>query len=196
MAHEKNSPQTPAPAPNETVLAIRELVEALQRRNPSDQDTLGLSPERQASLSQKTPPRRYRSVMVKGSAGATAIARVCEEKGMANGRIVWLEKYTYPAGMLKHESNGGRVPDGMPIARNKDSVGILFAMQDSDKEPDQMVVSFPYLRWKLETFYWKDARDEWLGKELKAHHCDPAGPGLATPWEKLPGEGASDQAAE
>lgn len=190
MAHEKAPPAAPA---SETVLAIRELVNALQRRNPSAEDTIGLSPERQAAMHAKTPPRRYRRVMLKGVNGATAIGIVCSEEGMKQGRIVRTENYRLPPGMLKHQGNGGLVPDGIPIARNKEHAGIIFAMADSDKEPDQMTVSYPYLRWKLETFQWLDLR-EWNGRELKAHYCDPAGRGLDTPWEEPEVKG--DQAAE
>jgi hypothetical protein len=192
MAHEKSSPSTnvtipaaPQPASNEGLSLIKDLVEALQRRNPSAQDTMGLSAERQESIHRKTPARRYRSVMLKGENGATAIGRVCEEAGMPHGRIVRTEQYKYPEGMTKHTANGGIVPDGLPIFSTANPSGLTYMSDEASGKPFEFI----YVEWKHETFTWKDLR-EWNGRALKLHYCDPAGKGLETPWEE------HDQAAE
>jgi hypothetical protein len=180
MGPTKTATATPAEsaAPKSEIV---QLVEALIQRSPGPLDTMGMSAERQARLLGKTVPRRYRSVAVVGEAGSHAVVRVCDEPGMTNGKIVWIEKYAYPPGTLKHVAAGGLVPDGLQIPFDRAAEATI-AMADETHHLSSNMFTLQYLQWKLETFQRTDQR-AWVGKELKPHHCDPEGRGLSTSWE-------------
>ena len=171
----------PAPVADAPKSEIAQLVEVLRQQNPTPLDQLGISPERQRQLLSRQPGRRYRDIPVVGENGSRAILTVVEEGGCPNGKGVWLREYKHPKGMLKHISEGGLVPDGMPIAFDRMSEVTIAMHQGEDVELRPEAFALPYVMWKRAEFYQRD-RDAWIGKEIKAHHCDPAGKGLQTTW--------------
>ena len=185
MAHEKPAPEpTPSPVTAAALPAteLRQLVDLLLERQPSQLDRLGISREAQQALVQPQRGRRYRRVKAIGDAGAKAILVVGEEPGFPTGKIMMVEGYTFPAGILTYVSAGGLVPDGLQIARDRDSGTTIALCAQTGAEPPAACLTFHYLEWKLETFYRADIR-AWVGKGLKSAFCDPDGEGLSTPWD-------------
>jgi hypothetical protein len=173
-----------AAVPNDTLASVmRDFVSELRRQNPSELDRAGLTPEQQAPLLARQPGRRCRVVALVGEDGSRMNGVVEEHPAMPNGRVTRFENYCYPKGILTPESQGGLVPDGMEIARDRNQGFSIQALVAAGKEgeADYTMTSFPYTQWKCE--FWRKDHARMIGKELKAHWCDPEGLGLKTPWE-------------
>lgn len=65
----------------------------------------------------------------------------------ADGRVLELLEYAYPDGIDKHESDGGRVPNGSPIYNANGKF------------------EAHYLQWRWSEFWYADLR-AWVGKKL------------------------------
>lgn len=165
---------------------MTELLEAIQRRNPTELDKMGITPERQARMMAPVPTARYRRVPLVGDHGAAghtrAVAIVREAPGFPNGRIDRFERYTHPKGLYRHQSQGGVVPDGLQIAFDNTQEIVIAMAEQLEQEPNSHAFSLQYVMWKKAT-YWDADHSAWIGKELKSHMCDPSGAGLETPWE-------------
>jgi len=167
----KIDPSTP-----DFIAAIQELARSLKPQGPLEM--AGLTPERIAEITQLPKAQRYRRIPWKSEeTGATGIAHVVESKKFPNGRIVAVEGYTHPVDAYKHESEGGKVPDGFQMW-----AGHAKSLPEG-QEPMQGDLNQGFLQWRYETFYRADLR-YYIGREIKAHHCQDDGPGLKTPWSE------------
>jgi hypothetical protein len=183
MAQDKPAAPTPA-AETEATALIRALVEGLQSRNPAPLDLLGLDPERQAALTTRQAGLDTRDVPVVGVDGLTsAIAVVARVPGMPNGKIVEFREYKYPVKLFTSEKNGGVLPDGMPVMGDGSptSANLQMLHEQDQLQVEQRQLHRTFVLWRNETFYYRDHK-AWVGQELRAHMCDPAGEGLKTPW--------------
>jgi len=174
---------TPDKSQNETAEAIKQLVEAMAQRNPGPLDQMGMSPERQAALQGRTPQRRCRTVAGVGENGSTFDIYVHAEPSMPQGKCVRFDNYRLPDGVMKHQSAGGRVPDGLQILKDPSQSALLTLMPEG-KELPASAFTRQYHEWKREAFWFNDNR-KIIGKELRAHFC-AEGPGLKTPWTDAP----------
>lgn len=110
------------------------------------------------------PPLVERTIACKSPlTGSTFTARIVESRGWPQGRIVDLVDYTHPAGIDKHVSDGGIVPDGLTIHIGADRAGKAtlpdgteIAVSIGDFTPE-------YKMWSYETF-WKRDLAEFNGK--------------------------------
>ena len=94
--------------------------------------------------------------------GATFWARVVESKGFPQGRIIELLEYKHPAGVDKHEIDGGRVPSGLPIGR-----------------PDNGHPTPEYKHWLWEEFWLRDLKS-FVGKAFQGRYQTENTPPV--PW--------------
>lgn len=185
--------------PDPTALAIDNLARALIANQPKGPlEMAGFSPERQKALTSPPPNKRYRIVPGKSpETEATFDMLVVESKTHAHGRVTEIRNYRHPAGIYKHESAGGIVPDGMPIF----NAGHVGSMVVDGTEPPKHMLSTIFLQWRWEAFYQKDLRRiVGDGKRLSgafAEHLCAEPSGFKTPW--LTSESyvsADDMAAE
>lgn len=82
--------------------------------------------------------------------GATFKARVIRSRSFPKGRVVELLEYTEPAGYDVHTSDGGLVPDGVPIRSKEGSFTPQFKM------------------WRYQTF-WRRDLSEFVGKPFASY---------------------------
>lgn len=151
---------------------------ARQLKPKTTLELAGLSPEQEAKLLAVPPPKRWRMVPCRSEdTGATFTAHVVESRGSSAGRVTQLHDYTFPRGSCTYVSQGGLVPDGMPILKAgtsppvDDGAGIL----KHDFE-------IKYLHWKITEIYQPDHRRH-VGHELRPFMCvDPDG--MKTPWNE------------
>jgi hypothetical protein len=132
----------------------------------------GMSPEQIAQIT-KPPPwiPHFRYVPCRSEeTGATFAAHVVESRRFPNGRIIGLRDYKHPEGVYTFQSNGGRVPDGMPILRNANEA----PGEGRELQKHQLAPSY------LE--FWKRDLSRYVGRELFASLCVDSANGLKTPW--------------
>lgn len=154
---------------------IRQLAEAHKPQHPLAQ--AGFTPEQIEAITKPPKPRRWRRVACKSEeTGATFEANVVESKGYTNGRITGILNYRHPSSAYITQSNGGRVPDGMPIFVN----GAVSLRDGEEPRPDQLTPLFKQWRWDE---YWKRDIRHHNGRELTSSVC-AAPDGLRTPWQE------------
>ncbi len=175
MAEAKIKLETP---PQDQTLAqvIAELARALKPQGPLEQ--AGLTAEHIERITKPPPPQKFRDIPWRSEeTGATGTAHVVESRKMPNGRIVSIAGYTHPPEAYMHESEGGKVPDGFSMWSGQRRT------IPERQEPQQGDLNPGFLQWRYEMFYREDLR-RFIGKEIKAHHCQDDGPGLKTPWSE------------
>ena len=165
------------PVQNETAAAIQSLADAMHARAPKTPlEMAGLDEDRIRTLTTAGAAKRYRLIAGKSDdTGATFVLHVVESKEMPNGRIVALQSYKHPVGMLIEERNGGRLPNGFPALRTTDPINI-----PEGQEVPRHMLTIKYLHWRWQNFWLVDLK-RLVGKELRAHHC-AQDDGLKTPW--------------
>lgn len=97
--------------------------------------------------------------------GATFEMVVTRSRAFPLGRIVRLEKYTIPAEAYVPRSQGGHLPDGMPIWQDAKNI---VAKPGNDTPNAMFNVNFRQYRTDM---YWKRDLQSLIGKEPKPHMC-------------------------
>jgi hypothetical protein len=183
MAQNDKIPPPPPPAPTReptTAEAIAAL--ALQLKPQDPLLSQGFPAEAVAAAREIPKPLRWRVVSCKSElTGATFDALVIESRTHVAGRITQLLRYKHPRGTATYESQGGLVPEGMPILRDGNAV----LSPDTVDIPGHALAS-DYKQWRWTEFWQKDLR----------HYCAPKGntcaltPGMCvepsgfqTPWQ-------------
>lgn len=155
---------------------MKELAATLKPQGPLEQ--AGLSSERIEQITKPPSPQRYRDIPWQSEdTGATGIAHVVESKKFASGRIVSISDYRHPPDAYKHESEGGRVPDGFHMWKDHQR------SVPEGEEPQHGDLNQGFLQWRYDTYYKADLQ-RYAGKELKAGCCRADGEGLKTPWKE------------
>jgi hypothetical protein len=188
---EENKEKEAQKPPSETAVVLKELVDQLLSRQPSDPNNLGLSEEKRRELTAGPAPRKFRVVRCKSEeTESTFDCVVVESNKHPNGRITSMTNYKHPDKMFVMQANGGRVPDGMQILKENQ------AGMNADLEIPRHQLSNQYLQWRWTEFWQKDLR-RYVGKGLAAHYCAEEGPskGLDTPWQ-MGKVGIVEEAAE
>jgi hypothetical protein len=163
---------------SEIQMLIDAMGEAIRQNRPKTAyGEAGFTPEQEAKLAELPKPQRHRKVACKSEdTGATFTACVVESKSHPHGRIVSLENYTHPPGILTYKAQGGRVPDGQRILR----AGTAAPAEDA-KIPKHDFDIY-YLQWRWTEFYQQDLR-RYAGKPLlPSHAVDQAA--FTTPWQE------------
>jgi hypothetical protein len=163
-----------------TVEAINRLAQALIEHQPkSPLELSGISKERQHALTTAAAPKRWRAIPGKSpDTGATFTMIVIESKVWPSGRVTEIRDYKYPSGMYKTQSNGGIVPEGMPIYADPTKVGNHLP---EGEDPPTGILTNHFKQWRWTQFYQTDLR-QCVGKELRQHYCREAD-GMKTAWQ-------------
>jgi hypothetical protein len=172
------------PAPSQSSDLVQ-LLEAMQRRNPSALDMTGMAPERQLALVSPPAGTRYRDVPGIGAEGSTFLLRVQEVPGFPHGKVVGLAEYKWPKGMLTYQRDGGKVPDDMQIEFSPSGkLALAMTVAAGEEYLPNDAVTEQYRDWRNNTFWGADK--VMIGKPLSPHMCDHdperGGKGLATEW--------------
>lgn len=169
----KNQEATP---PTGAPTDIDRLADALIARQPADPNNLGLPANKIAELTSPLRSTKYRRIAcIDEDTKVRFMATVVESKVGPHGRITAISHHRWPDGIYVPVSQGGRVPDGMPI----------FGDDKTTYTPGMNVPSTVlhklYKEWRLDEFV-KPIFKRYPGREFRAEYCDPEGDGLNTPW--------------
>jgi hypothetical protein len=182
MADEKGKPSA---APEPTMLEVMKVfADSLKPKGPLED--AGLPQEQIDRITKPPEPKSYRIVPCKSpDTGSTFDALVVmiydgdfdddnASKKYPHGKIAQLLNYRHPEGAFTYRSQGGLVPDGMPILRDP-TVGKV-AHDTSHHQLDA-----DYKKWRWEDFWRADIR-RICGAPFSAHLCIDPEKGMKTPW--------------
>lgn len=138
----------------EVLLSVLKLVERLEEKlnaKPKDDYLEGTKQMREA-IAARVTDKVEMVPSISQFTGAKFNAKVCSKPGDTVGNVQDLQNYQYPEWALKHQADGGKVPNGLVIQLpNKQ---IVPPLGDHSGNPAEHVEE--YLLWRWQNTYQRD----------------------------------------